>query len=131
MSLDVYLIDPTATYEVESLYSSNITHNLGKMADAAGIYEALWRPHRLVSGYNIPENDYNAEYAFEEKQTIIAKHIIPIIEKGLKDLLDRPDYYRQFNAANGWGLYRHFVPWVQDYLVALKQYPEAIVKVSR
>ena len=31
----------------ESLYSSNITHNLGKMANEDGIYEALWRPYQL------------------------------------------------------------------------------------
>jgi len=48
MSLDVYLTDPTATYDTESLFSSNITHNLRKMALEAGIYEALWRPHILL-----------------------------------------------------------------------------------
>jgi hypothetical protein len=28
------------------VYNANITHNLGKMAEA-GLYEALWRPYRL------------------------------------------------------------------------------------
>ena len=51
MSLDVTLYrnyhvsyDEGKTLEPqrESLYSSNITHNLGKMANEAGIYEALW-----------------------------------------------------------------------------------------
>src|SRR3990172_2778745 len=39
MSLDV-------TLRTE-LYSANITHNLGKMAKEAGIYEHLWRPDEL------------------------------------------------------------------------------------
>jgi hypothetical protein len=29
------------------VYSANITHNLGKMADEAGVYEALWRPEEI------------------------------------------------------------------------------------
>ena len=43
MSLDVYL---TATRKVE-VYQANITHNLTKMADAAGIYMVCWRPEEL------------------------------------------------------------------------------------
>ncbi len=30
--------------ETNEVYSANITHNLGEMADKAGIYYALWRP---------------------------------------------------------------------------------------
>ena len=41
MSLDVSLKDPTATYDTEYLYDANITHNLGTMANKAGIYYAL------------------------------------------------------------------------------------------
>jgi hypothetical protein len=29
------------------VYNANITHNLGKMAEKAGLYETLWRPYRL------------------------------------------------------------------------------------
>jgi hypothetical protein len=35
MSLDVYLIAARPT----NVYSANITHNLNKMAEAAGIYD--------------------------------------------------------------------------------------------
>ena len=55
MSLDFYLqTDPNPHVcphcdregiEKEELFSSNITHNLGKMARAAGIYDALWHPN--------------------------------------------------------------------------------------
>lgn len=33
--------------EVNDGYHANITHNLGKMAEAAGIYHALWRPDEI------------------------------------------------------------------------------------
>jgi hypothetical protein len=31
-------------YITHDVYDGNITHNLGRMADMAGIYYALWRP---------------------------------------------------------------------------------------
>ena len=145
MSLDVYLLGKKKKMMVkcyacgheheeevgESLYCDNITHNLGRMAEKAGIYEALWRPHRLRSDYNIRQADFTAEDEFEASVVIRAKEIIPYLEKGLADLKARPTYYEQFNSPNGWGLYKHFVPFVEGYLNACKQYPDAIVEVSR
>jgi hypothetical protein len=111
MSLDVYLTDPMLTYPTENLYWANITHNLGKMTEEAGIYYALWRP--------------------EEIGKTKAGEIIELLENGLRDLKERPAYFEQFNASNGWGLYKHFVPFVEKYLEACKAYPEAIINVSR
>lgn len=140
MSLDVYLYrkryvsyDEGKTYaeDNEEVYSANITHNLGKMAAEAGIYEALWRPHRLKEGYNIPIDDYDAEYEFEEENKTVARDIIPLLEKGLADLKSRPEHFEIFNSPNGWGLYGNFVPFVEKYLEACKKYPDAIIGVSR
>lgn len=97
--------------EQEMLYDANITHNLGEMADKAGIYKALWRPEEIGAKY--------------------AKDITKIVEKGLADLKARPEYFEQFNSPNGWGMYEHFVPFVSDYLDALKEYPDAEIHVSR
>ena len=140
MSLDVTLYrnyhvtyDEGKTLEPqrESLYNANITHNLGKMADEAGLYEALWRPYQLKEGYNIPEKDYEAEYKFEEENPVKANEIISIIEKGLKDMKARPKYYETFNSPNGWGMYEHFIPFIENYLEALKEYPESFVECDR
>jgi hypothetical protein len=97
--------------EQEMLYDANITHNLGKMAAKAGIYKALWRPEEIGAKY--------------------AKDIIEIVEKGLADLKARPEYFEQFNSPNGWGMYEHFVPFVSDYLDALKENPDAEIHISR
>lgn len=97
--------------EQELLYDANITHNLGEMADKAGIYKALWRPEEIGAKY--------------------AKEIIEIVEKGLTDLKARPEYFEQFNNPNGWGMYKHFVPFVSDYLDALKENPDAEIHISR
>ncbi len=140
MSLDVSLIkqyhityDDGATLEArgEEVYSSNITHNLGEMADKAGIYEALWRPYKLKDDYDVPENNHEAEYEFESSNIVFASEIIPLLEGGLKDLKARPEYYEQFNSSNGWGLYKNFVPFVEEYLNACRENPNTIVKVDR
>ncbi len=120
MSLDVSLIrrcqvsydeGKTVTETEEEVFEANITHNLNTMADKAGIYHACWRP--------------------EDIGATKAKDIIPLLEKGYNDLKDRPDYFKQFNASNGWGLYKHFLPWVEKYLNACKDYPESEISVWR
>jgi len=97
--------------EQEQLYTANITHNLGDMADKAGIYMALWRPGEIGAKY--------------------ARDIIEVVERGLADLKAKPEYFKQFDSPNGWGLYKHFVPFVESYLDALKKYPDAEIHVSR
>jgi hypothetical protein len=102
----------TAEADVDrGVYSANITHNLGKMADAAGIYKHLWRP--------------------EEIGIKTANELIEPLAAGVARLRADPAKFEQFNASNGWGLYEHFVPFVEEYLRACKQYPNALVSVSR
>ena len=128
MSLDVSLKDPTAKYYGCTLYDANITHNLAEMAIEAGIYEALWRPYRLLDGYR--EMDYEKEREFEDSHKVFAHDIIPVIENGLNDLKARPDHFRKFDSPNGWGTYENFVPFVEEYLCAKRSYPDAIVETN-
>jgi hypothetical protein len=107
MSLDVYLeaVRPT------EVYWANITHNLGKMAAEAGIYAYLWRP--------------------DELKITKASELIEPLEEGLAKMKADPAKYKQFNAPNGWGIYDHFVPWIERYLQACRDNPDASVRVSR
>jgi len=107
MSLDVHLevIAPT------QVYWANITHNLGKMAGEAGIYQHLWRP--------------------EELEITTASELIKPLQVALKDLRERPEYFKQFNPENGWGDYDGFVQWVSNYLGACVGNPLATIRVSR
>lgn len=106
MSLDFSLQAVRRT----EVFSSNITHNLGEMARQAGLYEALWHPDA-------------GEYK-------TASQIIPVLEKGLADLKARPEFFAQFNARNGWGMYKHFVPFVEKVLVACKENPDAEIEAD-
>ena len=116
MSLDIDLVVYVDTgseepYRVE-LYSANITHNLNKMAEAAGIYKVLWRPDEL---WGEPTAD----------------KMIPHLESGLHKLKSNADYFSLYNSPNGYGMYEHFVPFVEEVLNACKEHPKSKVEVSR
>lgn len=95
----------------DEVYWRNITHNLNKMAGAAGIYEACWRPEGIGVTH--------------------AKQLIPLLKAGLERLLADPEKFKAFNPKNGWGDYEGLVNFVRDYLARCEQYPEATVSVSR
>lgn len=97
--------------ETNKVYSANITHNLGEMASAAELYYPLWRPEEI----NISK----------------AKQLIVPLAKGLESLIEKPDYYKTFNPENGWGTYDGFVSFVENYLKACIDNPDADVEVSR
>lgn len=111
MSLTVLLLDPESKYEPSPIYNANITHNLTDMAEEAGLYKPLWRPEEMGANY--------------------ANEIQDDVEKGLNELLNNPEYFKRFNSSNGWGLYEHFVPFVEDYLKAIKKYPEAEIYIIK
>lgn len=105
MSLDVDLVKKV------SCFSKNITHNLGDMAEAAGVYEACWRPEEL----NITQ----------------AGHLVPILKLGLHRLKKNPEKYKKLNPKNGWGTYEILVKFVEEYLDACEMNPNAYIEVSR
>lgn len=107
MSLDFYLEETKPTV----VFRANITHNLNKMAREAGIYKVLWYPE-------------------EELGLKKAKDVIPLLGAGLERLKANPEYYKQFNAENGWGVYENFVEFVEEVLEGCISHPEADIVVS-
>lgn len=121
MSLDVYLEGPPTTRECdcprcgnqhttevkEVLYENNITHNLGKMAREAGLYEVLWDPD----------------------EGSIACNLIPKLKAGLELLKSDPEKFKKLNPPNGWGTYESLVSFVGSYLRACEENPSAKVSV--
>lgn len=97
--------------ETNTVYHDNITHNVNNMAEEAGIYEHLWRP--------------------DEIQVTKAKELIEPLRQGLHNLKLEPTRYKAFNPENGWGSYEGLVKFVENYLNACYEYPEAEVNVSR
>lgn len=107
MSLNVSLHAVRKT----EVFECNMTHNLGAMAQFAGVYQHLWRPEEL----NITH----------------AKELIEPLEKGLKKLLNNPDSAKEHNPPNGWGDYNCLVEFIEQYLEACKENPDAELSISR
>ena len=113
MSLDVDLmvIQPT------SIFSMNITHNLGKMASAVvlengkTLYDVLWRP--------------------DEHNYFTAEDISELLDEGWNILLSDPEKYKKYNPENGWGEYDGLCNFVYQYRNACWDNPEAELRVSR
>ncbi len=109
MSLDVSL-HTLKLVEVE-IFAENITHNLNSMAEAAGIYMHLWRP--------------------DEIGLTRAHELIEPLREGLAKLRADPEFFQTYDAPNGWGRYEHLVAFVERYLGACEENPEATLRVSR
>ncbi len=101
MSLDISLtaIRPTQVYE------SNITHNLAKMADHAGLYTYIWHPE------NIPAKK--------------ASELILPLRTGLQIMREKAEFLKTLNPINGWGNYENLLQFVEQYLEACIQNPDA------
>ena len=93
------------------VFWANITHNLNSMAIDAGIYEHLWRPDEI-----------NVTYAHQ---------LIQPLSDGLVLLKSDPERFKRHNPLNGWGSYEGLIAFVEKYLSACKEYPQATIRVSR
>lgn len=107
MSLDVYLTDA----EGHDVFSANITHNLGAMAKEAGIYMHLWRP--------------------DELGITRAGDLIEPVATGLALMASEPKRFKALDPTNKWGSWKAFVPWIAEYLEALRAWPESTVRTCR
>jgi hypothetical protein len=113
MSLDVDLM----VVQPVSVFSQNITHNLGKMADAVilksglTLYQCLWRPEEV----GITHASCLAEY----------------LDEGWNILLSDPEKYKRYNPENGWGDYEGLCNFVYKYRNACWDTPDAKLEISR
>ena len=115
MSLDVDLMITQPT----SVFTHNITHNLGKMArevklsDGNTLYTILWRPDECIPAYTK------------------ASEIAGLLHEGWNILLASPEEYKRYNPENGWGSYDGLVDFVYRYRNACWDNPEAELRISR
>ena len=110
MSLDIYLEDP-GKYGSYQIFDANITHNLGPMAAAAGLYKAMWRP--------------------DEEGWAHARDITETLRAGIETLEAHPATFKELEPDNGWGSYEWLLKCAWSYLRACVKYPDALVRVSR
>lgn len=111
MSLDIYLKVSAGGSGEAVAFEANITHNLARMADEAGLYKCLWRPDELGIAQ--------------------ARELVLVLHDGLSLLRQAPERFEKLNPENGWGTYTGLVSVVDRYLTACQEFPDARVCVSR
>ena len=107
----VVTVGGTDDSEDECVFEYNITHNLGTMAELAGVYKAIWRPEEI-----------DVTHAFQ---------LIPLLEQGLKFLSENEVECQKVAPSNGWGTWAGLLTFVGEYLDACRKYPQAVISVSR
>lgn len=104
------------TYESDTYFHLNLTHNLIEMANkckivsnctpktqdiSATLYDFLWHPKDNL-GISIPNMDYLED-----------------VMECYRKLLERKDFFKQFNPSNGWGTYEQLLRRTKEYINAL------------
>ena len=112
MSLDIYLyidVDAGSSEPTRiTLLDRNITHNLGRMWQLAGVYDALYERDGQVAG--------------DTWRTLMA---------GVEFMKTHPAECRALDSPNGWGTYKDALPWLEEVTEAFRKHPKATIGVSR
>jgi|HubBroStandDraft_6_1064221.scaffolds.fasta_scaffold14344_3 hypothetical protein len=116
MSLDIYLTVPekcphcggALSLETTEVFSKNITHNVAPMWRKAGVYEALY-----------------------ESEGKLAKEFVELLDRGVEHMRANYSEYEKLNSANGWGLAKNALPWLEQVRDAFRANPYATIHVSR
>ena len=123
-----YLLDgeDVGIMGIEETESINITHNLNTMAiqcyiqfnesgysqKQISLYDLLWRP---------------LEQGFRKNNELYLKTLLKLYQQ----LENRPEYYKQYDAENGWGTYEGFLNFVKKAVDLCMEHPDWYINIHR
>lgn len=110
ISLSVTMCDKCGS--TITVFDRNITHNLGKMARKAGLYDAMWDPYSI---------DLDIRPA----------SMIPELIDGIRFMVNNRLECEQLAPENGWGTYEDLLEFAEQYLLACVKYPNAEMCISK
>ena len=118
MSLDISLTD-----EEHEIYEANITHNLGEMASKVSCFIIQVREEKPkeITLYDILWHGSGQS----------AKVITPMLEVGLKELIENEVELCEYIPENGWGSYAGLIKFTTLLLEACKEFPETTLWCHR
>ena len=100
MSLDISIVQNcSCCHACETVFESNITHNLIPVWNKAGVYEAL--------------------YMSDGKEPI---DIVCDLEKGCVDMVKNRKEYEKLNPKNGWGDCEAAISFLEKLVFACHEY---------
>lgn len=115
MSLDIWLEVPqrcpNCKFEISrtQLSSFNYTHNVTRMWDKAGVYEAL----------------------YESEGKLVTAEYIEVLRKGVQKFRAEYPEFEKLNSPNGWGLAKNALPWLERWLHECEENLGAIIRACR
>lgn len=121
MSLDVDLMVEQVQHT--SVFSKNITHNLGAMAREVK-YGLEWKGEGELSLYDVLWHPDKHGFKY-------ARDLEDLLDIGWNILLSDPEKFKKYNPENGWGTYEGLCDFVYHYRNACWDYPEAELSISR
>ena len=92
----------------QDYFSSNITHNLSKMFDEAGVDDILWHGDGRVAG-----------------------SVVDRLREAERIMLDDPPRFQKHNPENGWGDYEGALRFLRAVIEACVANPEGVIRCSR
>ena len=81
------------------------------MATAADIYYLLWDP--------------------EKTGIKKASEMIKPLKVAIRDMITRPDHYKQYEPENKWGTYDGFIHWLKVLFKTCVKYPDTIYEIYK
>ena len=112
-----------------SVYHGNITHNLGKMAGEVPV--GTTKAYLGQKVYDKELTLYDVLWRPEEQFMSTASDVLPYLEKGYMELLNKPEHYKTFSPENGWGTYDGLIKLLNNYITACKITPDAYIEADR
>ena len=103
MSLDIDIIAKRPV----SIYEGNVKYNLADM-----YYKALDR-----------------KKGFKKLNGMSCKDALPILEKGIKDMIENKNEYKKLSPKNGWGTYEGLLKVFQDMRNVCETNPDGVIDV--
>ena len=103
MGLDISFVKSVPS----SVLELSIPRHLDEMAREAGVYWEIWHADRHDN----------------------AAAILPMLEKGLKNLKQSPDRFKKLNHPDGYVNYSLLVEFIEKMIKGCKDHPDARVNV--
>ena len=59
-----------------------------------------------------------------------AEKFLDVINKGIEDMVKRPEYYSKWNPSNGWGSYQTALDFLAEIGKLCRKHPKAFVNIT-
>lgn len=102
-----------------------MTYNLAGMFRKAGFYDAIKRP------FDDYRDGNKGRYPpVVEKGAVAVSDVVELVRKGLADMVENEDDYRELEPDNGFGDYPGALRFTRALLQACTKHPDAFIKFT-